>query len=184
MISVKMTMTGFDTCAKKLRMLAKADLHMEEYIQRVTKAIEDMAYEFASVNTGAMREQITSTTEKTPTGYKGTITAGGGLIYVEYGTGPKALMSPANGLPKNPTDIPHTSKSKWFIPKSQLSAQQIADLSGKYHFPAVEIDGAEFFVCRGQPPRPFMYPAIIYEEEIIREQLPEYIRIELSRIKF
>lgn len=182
MIKIEAKISGFGSCAKKLRRLAQTELGMESYIAKATDRIKELAYEYAPVNTGAMREQITAEHSSDNGVHKGVVTAGGGLIYVEYGTGPRAMMASQNGLPKNPQDIPHTSKGKWYIPKSALSAQQIADMTDKYHFPTVIIDGIEFLVCRGQAPQPFMYPAAVYSEELIRSELPGYIKSAILKV--
>lgn len=177
-MQIKCSFNGSKQAAAKFRAVgAGIDKAVGEYVKQSTKSIETMAQDFAAVNTGEMRNAITSTAEKTAMGWKGIIEAGGGLIYVEYGTGPRASMPSSNGQPKNPEDIPHTSKGKWFIPLSILSAQQISDMTSKYHFPKVTTDeGVELFVCRGQAPQPFMYPAAKYEFDDFKENFPVYLR--------
>ena len=181
-MEVKMSMSGFSSAVKKLREYATKDLNIGEYVEQSIEAIKIMAQDFAAVNLGDMRSQIESSTTKTSTGFKGTVTAKGGLIFVEYGTGPRAMMPSANGLPKNPEDIPHTTSGKWFIPVGSLSASQAEELITKYGYPLIKFeDGNEYIICRGQPPQPFMYPAAIYEFEDVRKNMPEYIRIQLRR---
>ena len=183
-MQIKASFNGGKGAAAKLRALGKMlPEAVGEYTKRTTSSIEIMAQDFAAVNTGEMRSAITSTTEKTAVGWKGIVDAGGGLIFVEYGTGPRASMLASNGLPKNPEDISHTSKTKWYIPLSMLSAQQINDLENKYHFPKVVTkEGVELFVCRGQAPQPFMYPAAKYAFDDLREEMPVYLREKIHEI--
>jgi hypothetical protein len=109
-----------------------------------------------------MRDGIVKNVEKTDNGFRATIEATGGLVFVEYGTGLRATWPSKNGLPKNPVDIPHTSKHTWYIPFSQLTDEQISDLENKYHYRIFQsADGERFFITHGQAPQPFLYPAAV-----------------------
>lgn len=165
-------MKGFQSAIELLNHAKSADFGMRDVVGQATKVVEDRATELAAVNTGAMQEGISSEVKVLQDGViEGTVTAGAGLIYVEYGTGPRASQASKNGKPKNPEDISHRT-SGWLIPLSALNAQQISDLENKYHYRKIVIKGKEYFATRGQAPQPFMYPAALLGEEFLRDEAP------------
>lgn len=164
MAEIRMELSdSFFTWERRIRQVAEAGEHaFYETVDRLAELITEQAKQYAAVNTGEMREAIIWRAERTGEGYSAIIEAGKGLMYVEFGTGLRALETPKNGLPKSPNSLPPTMKSTWYIPASKLSGQQYDDLKNKYHFRMWEnSSGEEFFICHGQAPQPFMYPAAL-----------------------
>ncbi|HFE9852470.1 HK97 gp10 family phage protein [Enterococcus sp. DIV1420a] len=73
-------------------------------------------------------------------------------LYRELGTGPVGEASQKD-LP--PAVIPVYSQGPWFIP-----AKDAPDLEALYGMLRISIKGVDFFLTRGQPARPWLYPAL------------------------
>lgn len=82
-------------------------------------------------------------------------------MYREFGTGPVGKESPKE-LPEGVNPV-YSTKS-WFIPADEVAT----DLNAIYGIPKITIQGKEFYLTRGQPARPFLYPSL---KEIV-EQAP------------
>lgn len=94
-------------------------------------------------------------------------------IYREFGTGPVGENSPKD----LPEDIhPVYTQTRWFIPASEVGM----DLTEAYGIPKITIEGKEFYISRGQPSRPFLYPALKeilpQAPEIYKEHVQEKLR--------
>lgn len=83
-------------------------------------------------------------------------------VYREFGTGLVGQES-SKDLPEGVTPV--YSTSAWFIPAEKVEV----DLEAVYGIPRITIQGKDFFVTRGQPARPFLYPSL---KEIV-EQAPK-----------
>lgn len=83
-------------------------------------------------------------------------------LYRETGTGPVGQESPKE-LPEGVTPV--YSTSAWFIPVEKVQV----DLEAVYGIPRITIQGNDFYLTRGQPARPFLYPSL----KEIMEQAPE-----------
>lgn len=83
-------------------------------------------------------------------------------MYREFGTGPVGKKSPKD-LPEGVNPI-YSTKS-WFIPADEV----VTDLNAIYGIPKITIQGKEFYITRGQPAMPFLYPSL---KEIV-EQAPK-----------
>ncbi|WP_430394845.1 HK97 gp10 family phage protein [Enterococcus faecalis] len=83
-------------------------------------------------------------------------------IYRELGTGPNGEASSKN-LPEGVSPV--YSQTAWFIPAEKVPI----DLEAIYGIPKITIQGKDFFLTKGQPSRPFLYPSL---EEMI-EHAPE-----------
>lgn len=92
-------------------------------------------------------------------------------FYKEFGTGPVGDASPKD-LP--PGVNPVYTQQKWFFPTSAVDK----DLNALYGMLIVQIKEVEFYMTRGQPARPWLYPALkdameeaeeIYTENINRK---------------
>lgn len=170
-ISMKLN-SGFNRIHRRFEAAIESGNTAGYYVaEKLASAIYQLAKDYAAVNHGDMVNGIIKKSKVTDNGYEAIIEAGNGLIYVEYGTGLSAMEPPKNGLPKNPIDIPHTGKDKWYIPLDILSPQQISDLRDKYHYRIWKGEGdKEYFICHGQAPQPFMYPAALHGVDIYKEQ--------------
>ncbi|MBD9846472.1 HK97 gp10 family phage protein [Enterococcus faecalis] len=74
-------------------------------------------------------------------------------LFREFGTGPVGAESPKD-LP--PGVNPVYSTECWFIPVNKTPV----DLETVYGIPKVTIKGQDFFMSRGQPARPWLYPSM------------------------
>lgn len=83
-------------------------------------------------------------------------------MYREFGTGPIGQASQKD-LPEGVTPV--YSTSAWFIPAEKTGV----DLEAVYGIPRISIQGKDFFLTRGQPARPALYPSL---KEIV-EQAPD-----------
>ncbi|SKA16620.1 hypothetical protein SAMN02745116_02633 [Pilibacter termitis] len=73
-------------------------------------------------------------------------------VYREFGTGP---VGEENHSDISPDVFPTYTQDRWFIPVNDVDI----DLQSVYGIPKIKIQGEEFFMTRGQPARPWMYPA-------------------------
>lgn len=74
-------------------------------------------------------------------------------LFREFGTGPVGAESPKD-LP--PGLNPVYSTERWFIPIHKVAV----DLEAIYGIPKVNIKGQDFYMTRGQPARPWLYPSL------------------------
>lgn len=97
-------------------------------------------------------------------------------IYREFGTGPVGQESKKD-LPEGVTPV--YSTSAWFIPAEKTGV----DLEAVYGIPRITIQGKDFYLTRGQPARPALYPSL---KEIV-EQAPdiykEHVQKRLKELK-
>ncbi|GAX46769.1 hypothetical protein [Pseudolactococcus reticulitermitis] len=73
-------------------------------------------------------------------------------MYREFGTGP---VGEAHHAGISPEVHPVYTQTRWFIPVDQVDV----DLEAVYGIPKITLGDKEFFMTRGQPARPWMYPA-------------------------
>ena len=91
-------------------------------------------------------------------------------IYREFGTGPVGQESQKD-IPEGVTPV--YSTSAWFIPVEKVDV----DLEAVYGIPRITIQDREFYVTRGQPARPFLYPSL---KEIV-EQAPDIYKTHVQK---
>lgn len=96
--------------------------------------------------------------------------------YVEFGTGPKGNNN-HEGISPNIT--PRYSLTGWMIPVGHISQSD----AEKYHFIPVEKNGVIIgWYTMGQAAKPFLYPALKNNEDIIRNSISKYIQKSLREI--
>lgn len=89
-------------------------------------------------------------------------------LFRELGTGPVGEESEkdlSDGI--NPV---YTQKT-WFVPADQVGV----DLEAVYGIPRVTIQGKDFYMTRGQPARPALYPSLKEVAETAEEVYEEHI---------
>lgn len=96
-------------------------------------------------------------------------------MYREFGTGPVGQESQKD-LPEGVTPV--YSTSAWFIPADKVQV----DLEAVYGIPRISIQGNEFYLTRGQPARPFLYPSLKEIMEQALEVYKEYVREGLKKL--
>lgn len=84
--------------------------------------------------------------------------------YVELGTGPKGNEN-HKGI--SPHVAPVYTMSPWWIHESQID-KRVAE---KYKWFYIDTKDGRFYQCTGQPAKPFMYPAIANNREIIKKMI-------------
>lgn len=94
-------------------------------------------------------------------------------IFREFGTGPVGQASHK----ELPPDVhPTYTQSPWFIPVEAVDR----DLNAIYGIPKVKIQDKIFYITKGQPARPWLYPSLKDAEEqapnIIKENVQKRIR--------
>lgn len=94
-------------------------------------------------------------------------------IFREFGTGPVGEASPKD-LP--PGITPVYTQDKWFFPTSSVDR----DLNALYGMLIVSIKEVEFYMTRGQPARPWLYPALKEAAEDAEEIYIENINRKLK----
>lgn len=96
-------------------------------------------------------------------------------MYREFGTGPVGQESQKD-LPEGVTPV--YSTAAWFIPVDKVGV----DLEAVYGIPRIIIQGNEFYLTRGQPARPFLYPSLKEIMEQAPEVYKEYVREGLKKL--
>lgn len=96
-------------------------------------------------------------------------------LYREMGTGPVGQES-SKELPEGVTPV--YSTSAWFIPVEKVQV----DLEAVYGIPRITIQGNDFYLTRGQPARPFLYPSLKEVMEQAPEVYKQYVREGLRKL--
>ena len=96
--------------------------------------------------------------------------------YVEFGTGP---VGQDNHEGISPEITPHYSQKGWMIPAKDIDAED----AEKYGFkPAVKNGEIIGYYTKGQPARPYLYPALKDNEEIVKRHMRKYVSEKLKEI--
>ncbi|MCH4169412.1 MAG: HK97 gp10 family phage protein [Streptococcaceae bacterium] len=120
---------------------------------------------------GSLKNDVVLNSENNIVGYVWTDKKQG--VFRELGTGPNGEAS-TKELPEGFTPV-YTTRT-WFIPVSEVAV----DLNAVYGIPKITIQGQDFYMTRGQPARPFLYPSFkeVMEqaEEIYKEHVQKGLR--------
>ncbi|MBL1228134.1 HK97 gp10 family phage protein [Enterococcus sp. BWB1-3] len=94
-------------------------------------------------------------------------------IFFEFGTGEVGQESQKD-LPEGINPV--YTQGRWFFPVDSVDR----DLNALYGMPVIEIQGTEFYMTRGQPAHPALYPALKevseYAEEVYAEHIDKAVR--------
>lgn len=96
-------------------------------------------------------------------------------IFREFGTGPVGEAS-SKELPPGVTPV--YSHERWFIPVNKVAI----DLEAVYDIPRVTIKDQDFFMTRGQPARPWLYPSLKEVEERAPDMLADRVKEGLKKL--
>lgn len=130
-----MKIEGLDRLYRKIEQLNNVDI--KPIIEDATARVRDEARMRVPVDTGELQNSIDYDIEETDKGYVGKVFSNKEhAIYVELGTGPKGE---ANHSGISPQIKPIYSPSGWVY---------------------YDEDKQKFIFTKGQPARPFMYPAL------------------------
>lgn len=97
-------------------------------------------------------------------------------IYRELGTGPVGEASQKD-LPEGV--VPVYSQKPWFIPVQKVDI----DLEAVYGIPRITIQGKDFYITKGQPARPFLYPSLKELTEQAPEIYKKHVQKKLKELK-
>lgn len=97
------------------------------------------------------------------------------LLFREFGTGPVGEASPKD-LPNGVNPV--YTQERWFVPVDLVAV----DLEAVYGIPKVTINGKDFFMTRGQPARPWLYPSVKEVEENIPEIYKDHVQKGLKKL--
>lgn len=97
--------------------------------------------------------------------------------YREFGTGLVGQNSPKD-FPEQPPSLSYTQEP-WFIPVQDVGV----DLNALYGIPLVTMkDGSQFYMTKGQPARPWLYPAFRDGVELYEEVYQEHVQKALKEL--
>lgn len=97
-------------------------------------------------------------------------------LFREVGTGPVGEASQKD-LPEGFTPV--YSKTAWFIPAKDVAV----DLEAIYGIPRVTVQGTDFYITKGQPARPFLYPSLVDLIGEAPEIYKEHVQRKLRELK-
>jgi hypothetical protein len=97
-------------------------------------------------------------------------------IFRELGTGPVGEAS-SKDLPEGVSPV--YSQTAWFIPANEVAV----DLEAVYGIPRVTVQGTDFYITKGQPARPFLYPSLKDLVEQASEIYKEHVQRKLRELK-
>ncbi|WP_429976659.1 HK97 gp10 family phage protein [Enterococcus sp. AZ051] len=89
-------------------------------------------------------------------------------LFRELGTGPVGEESEKD-LPQGINPV--YTQEAWFVPVDQVAV----DLEAVYGIPRITIQGKDFYMTRGQPARPALYPSLKEVAETAEEVYEEHI---------
>lgn len=158
---------GVDALNSKLRAMQKGmPTDVEKTLRTCAEIVRGSAVRLVPVNHGELRQSIHTTVKK-----KGKSTLGicytnkEYAAYVEFGTGP---VGKANHDGISPKIHPKYSLTGWGIPASAIDPADAA----RYHMTPIKVNGeVVYYLTKGQPAQPFLYPALKNNEERIVRRL-------------
>lgn len=173
-------MNSIENMNSLLRKLAKLDSEMQtdimlKVIKRDDLQVLKKAKQLVSFSSGDLLRSIKTKEEIKGTSITGTVyTNLEYASYVEFGTGP---VGQKNHQGISPKITPRYSQKAWIIPANAISEKE----AEMYHFKAIMKNGEVIgYYTRGQPARPFLYPALKDQEKGLQEMNKKYI---LKRLK-
>lgn len=172
-----MSVERFDSLLAKFEKLP--DLPVDALYNSVAQQIERVKAEakiMCVVSDGELRNSIHSVVEKTNGSIFGICYTNKSYApYVEFGTGPVGEKN-HNGI--SPTVNPVYSQSPWWIHESQIG-KEIAE---RYRWKSIDTKDGVFYLCHGQPARPFLYPALKNLEQSITSKIGSDLKEEMKKI--
>ncbi|OJG27956.1 hypothetical protein RU98_GL002165 [Enterococcus caccae] len=94
-------------------------------------------------------------------------------LFREMGTGPVGEAS-TKQLPEGVNPV--YTQETWFISADKVSV----DLEAVYGIPKITIKGNDFYMTKGQPARPFMYPSLLEAMENAPDEIRDRVQSKLN----
>ena len=147
-----MAVNGLDDLITKLTKLSNVDDELLDICEREVKMIENEAKTLCPVDTGNLRNSISSQVEKTADGVLGVVFTNSEYAqYIEFGTGLVGQNNPCE------------------------SAQELGITYKQEGWVYTPDGGSSFYYTEGQPPKPFMYPALKNNEDKVVQNIAKEI---------
>lgn len=167
---------GLEKFKQQMDALCNEDLYQPT--ARAISIVQEAAKGNVRVRTGELRGSIYTDVNRTEVGMEGICyTNKAYAMYVEFGTGPKGE---ANHAGISPNVAVAYRQSGWMIPASAMSE----DEARSYHFPIVkDTEGNVIgYYTRGQPARPYLYPALADNEDKILKEYEKYLKNKIGDV--
>lgn len=174
-----MNIENVDNLLKKLSKIdsgIQKDI-MLKAIKQADLQIQKQARLLAPYNSNALRRSIKTKETVNETNVIGSVYTNLEYApYVEFGTGP---VGQENHQGISPQVTPHYSQKGWMIPVDAISSED----AERYHFkPAIKNGEVIGYYTKGQPARPFLYPALKDQEEGLKRMTSKYIKKRLKEL--
>lgn len=153
---------------------------MEKAVNKGAKLIQGSAKYLCPVNDGGLRNSIKTRTEIKESVVTGDIyTNNDHAAYVEFGTGPKGEASEK----QIPPDLHLAYKpTGWWIHVGDKEGDISAADAERYHFFTITTkEGETFAFTSGQPAQPYLYPALVANEDKVVDVIGDAVRREIKK---
>lgn len=156
--------------------LEDSDKTLKSALKKASGFVRDDARLRVTSLTGELRSSIFDRIEKIEGGYRAIVSTNSDhAMYVEFGTGPNGEAS-HEGI--SPEVTPRYSQSGWMIPADKMPLK----LAEFYGFKIVK-KGDEIlgYRTKGQPARPYMYPALQDNIDQIQANLAKAVAVAVKK---
>ena len=158
-----MSVKGFDEVAKALKEVSELDTRQD--VGESINLKRSAAVENCHADTGELIQSIFAEVTEQEDTVTGTCWTNKAYApYLEFGTGTKGQEKHA-GI--SPEVTPVYTQQPWWIHESQID-RRVAE---KYCWPYIDTPDGRFYKCSGNPAYPFLYPALMDNEEQILKML-------------
>lgn len=168
---------GLDKLNLQIERLCKEDLLVPT--EKAISVVQEAAKNNVSVRTGELRGSIYTSVRTTENGIEGVCYINKEYApYIEFGTGPAGEQNHKGISPDVSVAYRQTG---WLIPASAMTPEEAEE----YGFPAVKDKNGKIigYSTRGQPARPYMYPALKDNRENILNEYKKYMQQKLGRLE-
>lgn len=169
---------GLDRLMKKYGELAQgaAEQGMERAVGRAVQRVKAEARLLCPVSDGELRRSISSKVGTEGDKVIGAVYTNKSYApYVEFGTGP---VGEANHSGISPLVSPSYSQEPWWIHEKDIDAET----AEKYGWFYIDTKEGRFYRCSGQAAQPFLYPALINNEDRVTKDIANYISKEIRKV--
>ena len=175
---------GMDSLRRKLKATPKiledaiwdATFEITELIKRAAELKLDRVYFSTGELKGSLKNEVVINAQGKIVGrvWSDKSTS----MYREFGTGPVGYESQKD-LPPEFTETIFYTTTPWFIPAEEAGV----DLEAIYGIPRITIQGEDYFLTRGQPAHPFLYPSLKENVEQAPDIYKEHVQKRLKELK-
>lgn len=128
-------------------------------------------------STGELRGSIGTVIEEDGSVIRGIISASAPhAVYVEFGTGPRGFASHSGISPD--VAVSYTMEP-WWIHEGEGENEIGREEAEAYGFFYIDTPSGRFYLCSGQPAKPFLYPALKDNEEAVLRVMRNCVKEQL-----